>query len=145
MKKRVLFVCVHNSARSQMAEAFLKSLAGDRFEVVSAGLDPGPINPLVVEVMREAGIDLSHNQSKSVFDLYRRGELFSYVISVCDQASAEACPVFPGLLTRQIHWSFDDPSGFTGTREERLARTRAVRDAIKARIEAWLREVPEDC
>ena len=114
MKKRVLFVCVHNVARSQMAEAFLKSLAGDRFEAVSAGLEPGEINPLVVEVMREAGIDISQNRSKSVFDLYKRGELFSYVISVCDEASAEMCPVFPGLLVKQVHWSFDDPSGFTG-------------------------------
>src|SRR4030042_1898505 len=113
-KRRVLFVCVHNSARSQMAEAFLKVLAGDRFEAMSAGLEPGTINPFVVEVMKEAGIDISRNKTKSVFDLYKKGELFSYVITVCDAASAEMCPLFPGLLTPQIHWSFANPPAFTG-------------------------------
>ncbi len=140
-KKRVLFVCVHNSARSQMAEAFLNALAGDRFEAMSAGLEPGTLNPLVVQVMKEAGIDISHNQTKSAFDLYKKGELFSYVITVCDAASAEICPLFPGLVTPRIHWSFADPSSFTGTYEEKLAQTRAVRDAIKTKIEEWLREV----
>ncbi len=136
--KRVLFVCVHNSARSQIAEAFLNSLAGDGFEVMSAGLEPGVINPLAVEVMKEVGIDIARKQTKSVFDLFKKGELFSYVISVCDEASSEMCPVFPQLLAKQIHWSFDDPSAFTGTYEERLAKTRVLRDAIKARIEKWL-------
>ena len=140
-KKRVLFVCVHNSARSQMAEAFLNSLAGDTFEAMSAGLEPGVINPLVVEVMKEIGIDISHNKTKSAFDLYKKGELFSYVIAVCDAASAEMCPLFPELLVKQMNWSFDDPSAFTGTYEERLAKTRILRDEIKARIEDWLREV----
>ena len=140
-KERVLFVCVHNSARSQMAETFLKALAGDRFEVMSAGLEPGTLNPLVVEVMKEIGIDISQNQTKSAFDLYKKGELFSYVVTVCDAASAEMCPLFPGLLTAEIHWSFADPSSFTGTHEEKLAQTRAVRDAIKTKIEEWLREV----
>jgi arsenate reductase (thioredoxin) len=142
-KKRVLFVCVHNSARSQMAEAFLNSLAGDEFEAMSAGLEPGVINPLVVEVMKEIGIDISHNQTKSAFDLYKKGELFSYVIAVCDVASAEKCPLFPGLLVKQMNWSFDDPSAFTGTYEERLAQMRALRDAIKARIEVWLRKITD--
>ena len=140
-KKRVLFVCVHNSARSQIAEAFLKTLAGDRFEVMSAGLEPGVLNPLAVEVMKEIGIDISQSQTKSAFDLFKKGELFSYVITVCDAASAEQCPLFPGLLTAQIHWSFADPSSFIGTHEEKLAQTRAVRDAIKAKIEEWLKEV----
>src|SRR5512137_169025 len=140
-KKRVLFVCVHSSARSQMAEAFLRKLAGDRFEVMSAGLEPGTLNPLVVEVMKEAGIDISRNQTKSAFDLFKKGELFSYVITVCDAASAEQCPLFPGLLTAQIHWSFADPSSFTGTHEEKLVQTRAVRDAIKTKIEEWLKEI----
>jgi arsenate reductase len=142
-KKRVLFVCVHNSARSQMAEAFLNALAGDRFEAVSAGLEPGALNPLAVDAMREVGLDISHNRTKSAFNLYKKGELFSYAITVCDAASAEQCPLFPGLLTAQIHWSFADPSAFTGTHGEKLARTRAVRDAIKAKIEGWLREVPD--
>lgn len=140
-RKRVLFVCVHNSARSQVAEAFLNALAGDRFEAMSAGLEPGVLNPLVVEVMKEIDIDISQNQTKSAFDLFRKGELFSYVITVCDAASAEMCPLFPGLLTAQIHWSFADPSAFTGTYEERLAQTRALRDTIKAKIETWLQEV----
>jgi arsenate reductase (thioredoxin) len=138
-KTRVLFVCVHNSARSQMAEAFLKSLAGDRFEAMSAGIEPGTMNPLAVEAMKEVGIDMSGGHTKSVFDLLDKGEPFSYVITVCD-AAAEACPFFPGLLTKQIHWSFDDPSAFTGTQEERLVQTRIVRDAIKERIRTWLRE-----
>jgi arsenate reductase (thioredoxin) len=137
-KKRVLFVCVHNSARSQMAEAFLKTLAGDRFEVMSAGLEPGTLNPVAVEVMKEIGIDISKNQTKSAFDLFKKGKLFSYVITVCDAASAEMCPLFPGLLTAQIHWSFADPSSFTGSHEEKLAQTRLVRDAIKAQVEEWL-------
>ena len=140
-KKRVLFVCIHNSARSQIAEAFLNNLAGDRFEAVSAGLEPGKLNPLVVEVMKETGIDISQNQTKSVFDLYKKGELFSYVVTVCDAARAQRCPVFPGLLTQQIHWGFTDPSTFTGTSGEKLAQTRKLRDAIKAKIEEWLKEI----
>jgi len=140
-KKRVLFVCVHNSARSQMAEALLNTIAGDRFEAHSAGLEPGILNPLAVEVMKEIGIDISKNQTKSVFDLFKRGELFSYVVTVCDAASAEACPIFPGLLSKTIHWSFEDPSSFTGTLEEKLEKTRRVRDAIKEKIEEWLKEL----
>jgi arsenate reductase len=87
------------------------------------------------------GIDISQNRTKSAFDLFKKGALFSYVITVCDTASAEQCPLFPGLLTAQIHWSFADPSAFTGTDEERLAQTRVLRDAIKSKIEKWLREV----
>lgn len=139
-KKRVLFVCVHNSARSQMAEAFLNDIAGDRFEATSAGLEPGTLNPLAVEVMKEIGIDISRNKTKSVFELYKMGELFAYVVTVCDAASAEMCPLFPGLLSKQLHWSFEDPSSFGGTLEMRLARTRAVRDAIKTKIEEWVNE-----
>src|SRR5512139_1129629 len=124
-----------------MAEAFLNTLAGDRLEAMSAGLEPGTLNPLAIEVMKEIGIDISRNQTKSAFDLFKKGELFSYVVTVCDAASAEQCPLFPGLLTAQIHWSFADPSSFTGTYEERLAQTRLVRDAIKTKIEGWLREI----
>ena len=96
-KQRVLFVCVHNSARSQMAEAFLKQLAGDRFEVESAGIEPGALNPIVVDAMKEIGIDISGNQTKDVFDFLKRGKAFSYVITVCDEASGERCPIFPGV------------------------------------------------
>jgi arsenate reductase len=137
-EEKVLFVCIHNSARSQMAEAFLKQLAGDRLEVESAGFKPAPINPLVVAVMQEIGIDLAANKTQRVFDLYRDGKLYSYVITVCDQAAAEKCPIFPGLVTR-LHWSFEDPAGFTGTWEERLEKTRKVRDAIRERVSEWYR------
>ena len=139
-KKRVLFVCVHNSARSQMAEAFLNNLGGDRFEAMSAGFEPKALNPLVIEVMKEAGIDISQNQAKSVFDLYKKGELFSYVITVCDETNGQRCPLFPGLVKARMHWGFADPSAFTGTSEEKLAQTRQLRDTIKAKIEEWLKE-----
>jgi arsenate reductase len=123
-----------------MSEAFLNSLAGDRFEGHSAGLEPGKLNPLAVEAMKEAGLDISGNATKSVFDLFKRGELFAYVITVCDAEAAQRCPVFPGLTTT-LNWSFPDPAAFQGSWEERLARTRAVRDAIKARIEEFIRDV----
>jgi len=138
-KKRVLFVCVHNSARSQMAEAFLKDLAGDKFEVQSAGIEPGTLNPDVVAVMKEIGIDISRNQTKSAFDLYKKGALFDYVITVCDQASAERCPIFPGI-TRRLHWGFPDPSSVEGTPTERLETIRGIRDQIRQKIESWVKE-----
>ncbi len=141
-RTRVLFVCVHNSARSQMAEAFLNSLAGDRFEAFSAGLEPAPLNPLAIEAMKEAGIDISRNAAKSVFDIYRSGALFGYVIAVCDAESAQRCPVFPGV-TRTIVWSFPDPASFTGPPDERLAGTRQVRDAIKTKVEEFIREIAD--
>lgn len=137
-KTRVLFVCVHNSARSQMAEAFLNTLAGDRFEARSAGIEPGTLLPEAVAVMKEAGIDISANQTKSVFDIYRRGELFSHVITVCDAATAEKCPVFPGISQR-IHWDIPDPATLSGSDEERLARTREIRDMIKASVEEFIK------
>lgn len=139
-KDKVLFVCVHNSARSQMAEALLKKMAGDRFEVESAGLEPGKLNPLAVEVMKEIEIDISGNQTKSAFDLFKQGKLYTHVITVCDETSAEQCPFFPGITTR-LHWSFADPSGFEGTHEEKLEKTRLVREAIREKIEIWLKEV----
>ena len=92
MKQKVLFICVHNSARSQMAEAFLKEICVDYFEAHSAGLEPGKLNPLAVEAMREIGIDISQNKTQSVFDVFRSGELFAYVITVCDESSADRCP-----------------------------------------------------
>jgi arsenate reductase len=140
MKAKVLFVCIHNSARSQMAEAFLNQICGDFFEAHSAGLEPGKLNPIVVEAMREIGIDISGNQTKAVFDMFKSGKLFQYVITVCDETSAERCPIFPGIAKR-LHWSFPDPSGFQGSRDEKLARTREVRDTIKSKVEAWCAEV----
>jgi arsenate reductase len=140
MKKKVLFVCIHNSARSQMAEAFLNQICGEEFEAHSAGLEPGKLNPIVVETMQEIGIDISGNQTKAVFDMFKSGKTFACVITVCDEASAERCPIFPGL-TRRLHWSFPDPSSLQGTHEEKLAKTREVRDAIKSKIKAWCEEV----
>ena len=139
-KDKVLFVCVHNSARSQMAEALLKKMAGDRFVAESAGFEPGVINPLAVEVMKEIGIDISGNQTKSVFDLFKEGKLYTYVITVCDEASAEKCPIFP-MITTRLHWSFADPSMFAGTHEEKLEKTRQIREAIRNKIESWLKEM----
>ena len=139
-KARVLFVCVHNSARSQMAEGFLNTLSPDRFQAESAGMEPGELNPLAVESMREVGIDISNNKTKSVFDKYKQGELFHYVITVCDEASAEACPIFPGLRTHTLHWSFEDPASYTGTQHEKLQRTRIIRDQIKEKILEFITE-----
>jgi arsenate reductase len=141
-KKNVLFVCIHNSARSQMAEAFLASICGEQFEAYSAGIEPGRLNPIVVEAMQEIGIDISKNQTKAVFDMFKSGKGFAYVITVCDETSAERCPIFPGVTTR-LHWSFPDPSSFPGTHEEKLAKTREVRDTIKEKIETWCAEICE--
>jgi len=140
MKQKVLFICVHNSARSQMAEALLNDIYGDHFEAHSAGLEPGTLNPLAVEAMREIGIDISHKGTQSVFDVFKSGELFAYVITVCDESSAERCPIFPSVATR-LHWSFPDPAALKGTCEERLAGTREIRDQIGDRIEMWCDEM----
>ncbi|MBI5632399.1 MAG: arsenate reductase ArsC [Nitrospirae bacterium] len=138
-KRKVLFVCIHNSARSQMAEAFLNLLAGDRFEAESAGLEPGLLNPLVVEAMKEIGIDISQNTTKSVFDFIKQGKLFHYVITVCDDTSGSRCPIFPGYAKR-LHWNFSDPSTIEGTHDEKLQATRIIRNEIKARIVACIME-----
>ena len=137
-KKRILFVCVHNSARSQMAEAFLKKYGGDKFEVESAGLEPGKLNLVVVEAMREVGIDISQNKTKSVFDFYKQGKQYDYVITVCDESQSGACPMFPGKGDR-LHWGFADPSQFLGSLEDKLKQTRVVRDQIEAKIKDWLK------
>jgi arsenate reductase (thioredoxin) len=118
MKQKVLFICVHNSARSQMAEAFLNEICGVQFETHSAGLEPGKLNPLAIE----------------------SGQLLAYVITVCDETSADRCPIFAGV-TKRLHWSFPDPAALTGTREERLAGTRKIRDQIRARVEMWCDEI----
>jgi arsenate reductase len=135
MRKRVLFVCIHNSARSQMAEAFLNHTCSQEFEASSAGLEPTTINPLVVEVMREVGIDLSAKKTQDVWTLAKRGSLFAFVISVCDEA-AERCPIFPGVCKRDA-WSFADPSTFAGTHAEKLEQTRLVRDQIRREVERF--------
>jgi arsenate reductase len=142
IKESVLFLCIHNSARSQMAAAFLQQIGGDRFEVESAGLEPGKLNPLAVAAMKDAGIDISRNGTQSVFDLFAGGRRFDYVISVCDAASAERCPIFPGAGTR-LNWSFADPSAFTGSDAERLRKTIDVRDEIRAQVRAWVDSRPD--
>jgi arsenate reductase len=133
-KQRVLFLCTHNSARSQMAEGLLRALAGDRFEAHSAGTEATSIRPLAVRAMREIGVDISGQESKTL-DRYLH-ESFNYVITVCDDAN-EACSFFPGAQSR-LHWSFEDPSKAKGKEEERLAVYRSVRDRICQRIEADL-------
>jgi arsenate reductase len=122
-----------------MAEAFLKKYGSDRFDAESAGLEPGKLNPNVVKVMQEIGIDISKNGTQSVFDLFKQGKVFNAVITVCDGASAESCPIFPGVVKR-LGWSFADPSSFTGTPEEILENTRKVRDEIKETVLAFIEE-----
>jgi len=136
---KVLLICVHNSARSQMAEAYLNHFGEGFFQVESAGLEPGVLNPRVVQVLQEDGIDISRNKTKSVFDMFRQGKLYDFVITVCDETSAEKCPVFPGAAQR-LHWSFPDPSAVQGTEEAKLEGTREIRDAIKAQVKKWLSE-----
>ena len=131
MKKRILFICTHNSARSQMAEGLLRSLGGNHFEVFSAGTEATQVRPLAIKAMAEIGIDIARQQSKTL-ECYL-SEPFDEVITVCDTA-AEACPLFPGAAKMQ-HWSFPDPSKATGSQEEQLAVYRLVRDDIRARIE----------
>ena len=138
-KKKVLFVCIHNAGRSQIAEELLRKLAGDRFEVESAGLEPGKLNPIVVETLKEEGIDITGKQTKAVFDLVKKANHYSYVITVCDESSAERCPIFPGPSQR-LHWSFTDPSKFEGTHDEKLTKTRKVKEEIRSQIKEWLRE-----
>lgn len=138
-KIKVLFVCVHNAARSQMAEAFLNELGGGRFIAESAGFEPTALNPLAVRAMFEVGIDISTKRTKSLLDLYLEGRLYSYVITVCDEASAEKCPTFPGFA-RMLHWSFEDPATFTGGEAEKLEQARKLRNRIRARVEAFIAE-----
>lgn len=138
-KQTVLFICQHNSGRSQIAEAYLKQLAGDYFEVESAGLEPAQdVNPIVVEVMREESIDLSAKRPQSVFELFKQGKLYNHVITVCHDSESK-CPIFPGV-TRRWHIPFQDPSMVEGDHETKLAKVREIRDAIKQ----WLLNREED-
>jgi arsenate reductase (thioredoxin) len=134
---RVLFVCTHNSARSQMAEGWLRAMAGDHFEVASAGTEATRVHPLAIRVMDEVGIDLTGHTSKTI-DTFL-GERWDYVFTVCDSAN-ERCPVFPAATTR-IHWSFDDPSRATGTDENKLKTFRCVRDEIVTRLRQWVADL----
>ena len=120
-----------------MAEALLNQLAGDKIEATSAGLEKGTLNPLAIQVMDEIGLDISGNQTREVFDLFKAGRMFNYVITVCDAANSERCTIFPGAL-QTLHWSFTDPSYFIGTLDEKLEKTRKVRDEIKMNIEDFI-------
>jgi arsenate reductase len=137
-KIRVLFICGHNSGRSQMAEAFLDEMAGDQIHVESAGLEPKSVNSLVVEVMDEIGFDLSKAKSDSVFDFFKEGRLYDYVITVCDETAAGQCPVFPGI-TKRFHWPFTDPEALTGTHEEKLEALRGIREQIREKVIDWFK------
>ncbi len=139
LRHKVLFVCIHNSARSQMAEAFLNKYGKGEYEAESAGIEPGKMNPNVVKVMWEVGIDLSKKETKGVFDLFKQGKSYNAVITVCDAAYAEKCPVFPGK-GKKLAWSFEDPSTFKGTEEEILKRTRLVRDKIEKAVQDFIKE-----
>lgn len=136
---KVLFLCVHNSARSQMAEAFLKKHGGSRFEVESAGIEPGNLNPFVVRAMAEVGIDISGNATKSVFDLRKAGRRYDVVVTVCSKDAAERCPIFPGQVKR-YHWPFPDPSTFLGNDDDVMAKIRIVRDEIEEAVKRFFIE-----
>ena len=125
-----------------MAEAWLNHICGESFVAQSAGLEPGILSPLAVKAMAEVGIDISAKKPQAVFDVLESGQLFSHIITVCDEASAEKCPVFPGSGKR-LHWNFPDPSQVTGTADEKLAQVREIRDAIRNKVESWCAEVCE--
>ena len=137
-KIRVLFICIHNSGRSQMAETFLKIIAGERFEAESAGLEPRPINPYVIKVMEEIGYDLSGNTSDRVMQFFQEGRLYDYVITVCNESIENQCPIFPGIA-RRLYWPFPDPQKATGTEDEKLDNIRSIRDQIREHIKSWVK------
>lgn len=136
---RILVICVHNSARSQIAEEYLRKYGGDLFEVESAGLEPGALNPYVVQALREEGINIEAKPTRSVFDLYRQGRAYEYVITVCDRSAEENCPIFPGPVIR-LSWPFSDPSGFLGNEREIMERVRELRDALRERVQIFVDE-----
>jgi len=134
MKKKVLFVCIHNSGRSQMAEELLKKYDKDNFEVKSAGFEPEEVNPLVIKLLQEEeSVDLSNKGTNSVFELFQQSQTFNYVITVCDEGNAQKCPLFPGV-TKRIHMSFEDPKSFTGSDEEKLEKIKNVKEKIKKEV-----------
>ncbi|MCK5809108.1 arsenate reductase ArsC [bacterium] len=137
MKKKIIFICIHNSARSQMAAAYLTHFGGEEFEAHSAGLTPGTLNPLAVAAMRDDGIDISQNSVNSVDEFVDGHIQFNYVITVCDESAAERCPYFPGQGAR-LHWGFVDPSSLGGSDDEKLNETIKIRNQIKAKIQKFV-------
>jgi arsenate reductase len=142
-KKRVLFICGRNTARSQMAEAFLNELGRGRFEAESAGLEAGErVHPLAARAMEEVGLPIGDNPTKRVMDLFVQGRTFDWVVAVCDAAKAGKCPVFPGAA-RQLHWPLEDPASLEGSDEEKLERVRRIRDEIRDRVTSFVRAPDE--
>jgi len=139
-KKSILFVCIHNSARSRMAEAFLNKEGDEKFIARSAGLEPGVVNPIAAAVMNELDIDISRQKSRSTAEVIASGETYDYVITVCDAASGERCPVFPGKGVIRLHWGFEDPSALSGSRDEKLAAARQIRDQIHQKVLQFINE-----
>jgi len=137
---KILFVCIHNSARSQMAEAFANFLGKGKLLAFSAGIEPGTLNPYVVKAMKEIGLDISNNKTKGIDTFLKSNHSFDYVITVCDATSGERCPIFPGKVKR-LHWEFDDPSAFKGTEEEIMVKVREVRDKIKENVVEFLNHI----
>jgi arsenate reductase len=137
-KPKVLFLCTHNSARSQMAEAFLRQFAGDRFDAYSAGFQPTELNPFAKKVMEEIGVDMSSRQAKPLKQFLGQ-TLFAYLITVCQKNEGE-CPMFPGTSIR-LDWPFEDPAVFQGTEEQKLNKFREIREQIRVKIQSWLREL----
>ncbi|MDQ2086764.1 arsenate reductase ArsC [Herbivorax sp. ANBcel31] len=142
-KIRVLFLCVHNSARSQIAEAYMNKYGSDFFEAESAGFDPKEINPLAITVMKEEGIDISKNSIDNVFDFFKQQKFFGYIVTVCEESTNQKCPIFPGVLKR-IHWDLEDPNNFSGTNEEKLEKMRTLRDIIKNKVLIFIRELEQN-
>ena len=138
-KSRVLVICVHNSARSQMAEEYIRRYGADLFEVESAGLEPGELNPVAVELLREDGIEIAGKKTRSVFDLHRQGRSFDYVIAVCSPEAKEACPIFPAERER-LHWPFPDPAEASGSFMQKVEQVRPIRDAIREAALAFVEE-----
>lgn len=140
--REILFICEHNSARSQIAEAYLNHYGADRLHAESAGLEPGTLNPYVVAVLGEEGLDISSNETKSVFELYKRQKQFDAVITVCSPKVSSMCPIFPGRVLR-LNWPFDDPSQLAGRPEEILDKTRVIRNSIREKVLSFIREYDE--
>jgi len=139
-KIKVLFLCIHNSARSQMAEAYLNLLGKGLFEAESAGFEPGHLNKLAVDAMKEDGIDISKNKIDDVADFFKERRFYGYIITVCDASKAQKCPIFPGVPKR-IHWNIEDPASFKGSYDEKLEKTKKVRDEIKEKVMKFIEEI----
>ena len=135
---KILFVCIHNSARSQMAEAFVNQFGSGKITAESAGLKKGKLNPFVVEVMHNINIDISKNDTNTVEEFISEGKELDHLITVCDETNGERCPVYPGLVKDRIHWTFEDPSSFQGSDIEKLEFARNVRDQIKVKVEGYV-------